>query len=151
MFRKIILSVSPKSKMEITKEKKLIFIYCCFSLCFWSKVDHPATTTKVLRNRNTREYIWLRYLDPVNTFSRTLSKHSLFAWKEWMLILLAIWKIVKTLFLLYNKITFAASCYCWLFQSKQSRTLKCVMASSLSLEDQWILKVGSENLQPLTM
>lgn len=101
--------------MEIILEEKLMFIHCHFSLWLWSKVDHPVTATKLLRKRNKLECIWLRYLDPVTTLSNTLSQHLLFAWKEWMLILVAIWKIIKTLFLLYNKITFTASCYSWLF------------------------------------
>jgi len=76
---KRILSFSPKWKMEIILEEKLMFIHCHFSLWFWSKVDHPTTTTKLLRNRNKLECIWRRYLDPVTTFSSTLSKHLLFA------------------------------------------------------------------------
>ena len=32
---------------------------------------------KLLKNRNRREYIWLRYFNTVNTFSNTLSKHIL--------------------------------------------------------------------------
>ena len=60
----------------------------------WSFNNHK----KLLRNRgNKLEYIWLRYLDPVNGFSNTVSRHMLLAWKEWMLIPVAIWKVVKML------------------------------------------------------
>lgn len=65
--------------MEIILEEKLVFIHCHFSLWFWNKVDHPMTAKKMLGNRSKFEYIWLRYLDVVTTFSNILSKHFVFA------------------------------------------------------------------------